>query len=166
MQTTLGDFTIELDPERAPQTVENFVKYVNDEFYTNTVFHRIIKDFMIQGGGFDKDNARAEKGTRKPIRNEGGNGLKNEKYTIAMARTGDPDSATSQFFINTKNNSFLNRPESSDGFGYTVFGKVVEGKEIVDAIAGVQVVFKGGEKASPVKPVVITGAKVIEKPSR
>ncbi len=162
MQTTKGDIVLELNAERAPITVKNFVQYVEEGFFTDTVFHRVIKDFMIQGGGYSKDSMGTEKKTREPIRNEGGNGLKNEKYTIAMARTSDPDSATAQFFINTKNNGFLNRAESADGFGYAVFGKVVKGKEIVDAIAAGSVTSKGGERSFPIQPVVITATKIVD----
>lgn len=131
-ETTEGDFVVELNAEKAPKTVENFLSYVQNGHYDGTIFHRVIKDFMIQGGGFDK--SLKEKLTGAPIRNEAGNGLGNEKYTLAMARTSDPHSATAQFFVNTKNNSFLNRNEARDGFGYTVFGRVVQGTEVIDRI--------------------------------
>ncbi|BCR02933.1 peptidyl-prolyl cis-trans isomerase A [Desulfuromonas versatilis] len=133
METNKGDITIELDQEKAPESVKNFLRYVDEGFYSGTVFHRVIKDFMIQGGGFDGDLKRKE--THPPIVNEAGNGLKNNRGTLAMARTGVVDSATSQFFINLKDNDFLNqRGRTPQEFGYAVFGKVVEGMDIVDMI--------------------------------
>ena len=133
IETTSGDILVELDPEKAPKTVENFLQYVDDGFYTNTIFHRVIKNFMIQGGGF---TARMdEKPTKAPIENEADNGLKNDRGTIAMARTRDPHSATAQFYINLVDNDFLNHKEKSlDGWGYCVFGKVIEGLDVVDKI--------------------------------
>lgn len=133
--TSEGKFVMELDAAKAPKTVENFLQYVNNGHYDGTVFHRVIKDFMIQGGGFDQ--SLKEKETGPPVRNEADNGLSNDQYTVAMARTSDPHSATAQFFVNTKagGNGFLNRAESGDGFGYTVFGKVIEGTEVIDKIA-------------------------------
>ncbi|MDA9840262.1 peptidylprolyl isomerase [Rubripirellula sp.] len=165
LDTTAGKIVLELNNEKAPKTVENFVKYVKSGHYAGTVFHRVIKDFMIQGGGMDAN--LKEKPTMAPVKNEGGNGLSNKKYTIAMARTPDPDSATSQFFINSKDNLFLDRAQSQDGFGYAVFGVVIEGKEVVDKIEAV----KTGTKADPrgipmrdvpVEPIVITKASVVE----
>lgn len=135
MKTNLGDITLELYPEKAPKTVENFLKYVEDGFYKNTVFHRVIANFMIQGGGFD--SSLKQKPTRSPIENEAGNGLTNQAGTIAMARTSDPHSATAQFFINVANNTFLNfTAPNQNGYGYAVFGKVIGGMEIINKIAG------------------------------
>lgn len=137
IKTNMGSMTVELAPEKAPKTVENFLKYVNSGFYKGTIFHRVIETFMIQGGGYDA-NLR-EKETRPAIRNEADNGLKNEAYTIAMARTGDPHSATAQFFINTRDNEFLNHTApNARGWGYAVFGKVVKGQEVVSKIAKVR----------------------------
>ena len=130
LHTNLGTITLQLDAEKAPNTVKNFLEYVNSGFFSNTIFHRVIDNFMIQGGGFEP--GMKQKATNAPIKNEAANGLKNDKYTIAMARTNDPHSATAQFFINTKDNCFLDYP-GQDGWGYCVFGKVVEGKEVVDA---------------------------------
>ena len=144
VKTTQGDITIELNEEKAPETVKNFLAYVNEGFFDNTVFHRVIKDFMIQGGGFalKEDGSIEQKATKDPIQNEAKNGLKNKKGTIAMARTGDPHSATAQFFINHKDNDSLDFP-SFDGWGYAVFGEVVAGAEVLDKIAAVPT----GEKA-------------------
>ena len=144
VKTTQGDITIELNQEKAPETVKNFLAYVNEGFFDNTVFHRVIKDFMIQGGGFalKEDGSIEQKATKDPIQNEAKNGLKNKKGTIAMARTGDPHSATAQFFINHKDNDSLDFP-SFDGWGYAVFGEVVAGAEVLDKIAAVPT----GEKA-------------------
>jgi cyclophilin family peptidyl-prolyl cis-trans isomerase len=136
METSMGTIKIELDEGRAPITVKNFLHYVDDKFYDGTIFHRVIPDFMIQGGGFTPD--MKEKPTGPPIKNEGGNGLNNDRGTIAMARTPDPDSATAQFYINVKNNRALNRSEAADKMGYTVFGKVIEGMDVVDRIDAVQ----------------------------
>ena len=134
IKTNLGNITIELYPEKAPNTVENFLQYVADDFYKNTIFHRVIPNFMIQGGGFDP--TYTQKPTRQPIKNEAANGLKNQIGTIAMARTSDPHSATAQFFINVVDNDFLDYSAPTErGFGYTVFGKVIEGMEIVNQIA-------------------------------
>lgn len=134
METNKGTMKLELYPDKAPVTVENFVQYAKEGFYDGTVFHRVIRGFMIQGGGFTKD--LVEKETRETIENEAGNGLKNDRYTIAMARKNDPHSASSQFFINHASNPNLNRP-SPDGYGYTVFGKVVEGTDVIEKIARV-----------------------------
>ena len=136
-ETSLGSFTVELNEEKAPETCRNFLAYVKEGFYDGTVFHRVIKDFMIQGGGLTKDFT--EKETHDPIKNEASNGLKNKKFTIAMARTNDPHSATSQFFINTVDNAYLDfRSETSDGWGYCVFGKVTDGTDTVLKIEGVR----------------------------
>lgn len=157
LKTNLGDIELELNPEKAPKSVENFLQYVKSSQYDGTIFHRVIGNFMIQGGGFDK-NMR-EKPTRAPIRNEAQNGLKNDTYTIAMARTGDPHSATAQFFINTKNNNMLNYP-GVDGWGYAVFGKVVKGTEVVDKIKQVSTGSRGPYQDVPVQAVVIESATI------
>ena len=157
LQTSMGDIVIELNEEAAPVTTANFIRYVEEGFYDGTIFHRVIKDFMIQGGGFTAD--MKQKAAKAPITNEAGNGLKNEKGTIAMARTNDPDSATSQFFINHKNNDFLNYAQGRDA-GYAVFGKVTEGMDVVDKIASVKTARKGPYDDVPVEAVVIESAKV------
>ncbi len=157
LHTTAGLITIELDEAKAPATVENFLTYVRDGHYDGTVFHRVIKGFMIQGGGFEP--GLKQKPTRDPINNEANNGLKNDKYTLAMARTSAPHSASAQFFINGTNNDFLNfTSESSNGWGYAVFGKVVGGTEIVDQIEKVKTGNKGGHGDVPLEDVVITKA--------
>ncbi|MGD9327077.1 MAG: peptidylprolyl isomerase, partial [Desulfobacterales bacterium] len=139
METSKGKFVIELYPEKAPDTVKNFLNYVDTKFYDGTIFHRVIPKFMIQGGGFTADMKRKSAGA--PIKNEADNGLKNERGTIAMARTNDPHSATAQFFINTVNNDFLNhKSKTTQGWGYVVFGKVVTGMDVVDAISSVKTV--------------------------
>jgi len=152
IKTNLGSFTLELDEEKAPISSKNFKDYVEKGFYNGTIFHRVIDGFMIQGGGFDSDMSQKE--TDSPIKNEASNGLKNEKYTVAMARTSIPDSATSQFFINTSDNSFLDYP-GQDGAGYCVFGKVTEGFDIVDKINSVQTGSNNGHQDVPVEPVII-----------
>jgi peptidyl-prolyl cis-trans isomerase B (cyclophilin B) len=152
--TNMGNITAELDAEKAPKTVANFLDYVAKGHYTNTIFHRIIADFMIQGGGMEP-NMR-QKPAEQTVENEASNGLKNDTYTLAMARTSAPHSASAQFFINVKNNSFLDYP-GQDGFGYAVFGKVIEGKEVVDAIRKVKT--KTGDV--PVEPVIIEKIEVI-----
>ncbi|MBI3756778.1 MAG: peptidyl-prolyl cis-trans isomerase [Deltaproteobacteria bacterium] len=154
MSTSLGDVKIELYDQDAPETVKNFLSYVNDKFYDGTIFHRVIAGFMIQGGGLTTD--MAQKPTKPPIKNESSNGLKNEPYTLAMARTSVPDSATSQFFINVKNNDFLNKASAQDGVGYAVFGKVIEGMDIVNKIEKVQT----GPSDVPNEPVVIKSVTV------
>lgn len=159
MKTSLGDIVIELDQEKAPKTVENFLKYVDDGFYSNLIFHRVIGNFMIQGGGFDVD--MNQKKTRAPIPLESRNGLKNDVGTIAMARTSVPDSATSQFFINTVNNNGLNYP-SPDGNGYAVFGKVVQGMDTVEKIAKVPTGRKGMHGDVPREPVIIQSVERIK----
>ncbi|HEY6822011.1 MAG TPA: peptidylprolyl isomerase [Burkholderiales bacterium] len=159
-RTSAGTVRVELYPEKAPKTVENFLKYVRDGHYDGTIFHRVIPGFMIQGGGFTPD--MKQKPTRPPIPIESKNGLKNEVGTLAMARTSDPNSATAQFFININNNAFLNYP-GQDGNGYTVFGKVVDGMDVVNKIAAVPTGNKGGHQNVPNQPVVIESAKVVEK---
>ena len=152
-----GVITLELDQEKAPKSVENFLAYVNKGHYDNTVFHRVIPGFMIQGGGMEP--GMAQKSTDAPIENEANNGLKNNKYTVAMARTGDPHSATAQFFINVADNSFLNHTSpSAQGWGYAVFGKVVSGAEVVDKIKAVKTSRKGYHEDVPVEDVVIEKA--------
>jgi len=159
LHTNHGIITLQLDAEKAPLTVKNFLDYVNSGFYSNTVFHRVIPNFMIQGGGFEPGMKQKEFGA--PVKNEAANGLKNDTYTIAMARTNDPHSATAQFFINTKNNSFLDYP-GQDGWGYCVFGKVVEGKEVVDAIAKVKTSNSGFHQDVPKEDVIIIKAEVVQ----
>lgn len=159
LHTNLGTITLQLNAEKAPNTVKNFLDYVNSGFFSNTIFHRVIDNFMIQGGGFEP--GMKQKATKAPIKNEAANGLNNEKYTIAMARTGDPHSATAQFFINTKDNGFLDYP-GQDGWGYCVFGKVVEGKEVVDAIGKVKTGFRAGYQDVPEVDVIISKAEVVK----
>jgi peptidyl-prolyl cis-trans isomerase B (cyclophilin B) len=160
LETSSGKIIIELDPDKAPETVKNFLAYIDSEFYNDTVFHRVIPGFMIQGGGLTAD--MESKPTRKPIENEADNGLKNERGTIAMARTADPNSATAQFFINTVNNEFLNhKSKDSRGWGYAVFGRVIHGMDVVDAIAGVKTETRGVYRDVPREPVVIRNAKRI-----
>jgi cyclophilin family peptidyl-prolyl cis-trans isomerase len=158
LETTMGDIVIELDEKKAPVTVKNFLTYVEEGFYDGTVFHRVISNFMIQGGGFTAD--MTQKQTHPPIVNEAKNGLKNDRGTIAMARTNNPNSATSQFFINHRNNDALNYA-GPDKPGYAVFGKVVEEMEVVDKIAAVVTTARGEMRDVPVKPVVIKSARVI-----
>ena len=158
MTTNMGNITIELDADKAPKTVANFIDYVNKGHFSNTIFHRVIKDFMIQGGGFEP--GMKQKPTDATVENEAKNGLKNDKYTIAMARTSAPHSASAQFFINTKDNAFLNYP-GQDGWGYAVFGKVTEGQDIVDQINGVKTTRSGMHSDVPVDPVVIEKVEVI-----
>ena len=161
LKTSKGDIVLELDSKNAPETTENFVQYVKDGHYDGTIFHRVIKDFMIQGGGMDAQ--MKERATRAPIMNEADNGLKNNKYTIAMARTSDPDSATSQFFINTNDNDFLNfKAQTIQGWGYAVFGKVVSGSEVVDSIEVVPTTRRFPHDDVPVEPVVIEKAEILE----
>ena len=161
LHTNHGVITLQLDAEKAPNTVKNFLDYVNAGFYTNTIFHRVIDGFMIQGGGFEP--GMKQKPVNAPIQNEAANGLSNDKYTIAMARTGDPHSATAQFFINTKDNGFLNySAPNQQGYGYCVFGKVIEGKDVVDAIGKVQTGFRGGMQDVPQQDVIITSAEVVK----
>jgi len=162
LETTMGNIVIELNQEKAPNTVANFLEYVKSGHYDGTIFHRVIDGFMIQGGGMDAN--MTEKSTNAPIQNEADNGLKNEVGTIAMARTSDPHSATAQFFINVKDNSFLNfSGKNPQGWGYAVFGKVTEGMDIVNKIKCVPTGKYGFHADVPTTPVVITHAKVIEK---
>lgn len=155
LKTSMGEIVLELNAEKAPKSVENFLQYVKSGHYNGTVFHRIIENFMIQGGGFDKN--MQQKPTRDPIENEAKNGLKNDAYTIAMARTPVPHSASAQFFINTKDNAFLNYP-GQDGWGYAVFGKVIKGKEVVDKIKAVPT----NSRDMPTTPVVIESASIVK----
>jgi peptidyl-prolyl cis-trans isomerase B (cyclophilin B) len=157
LHTTAGVITLELDEAKAPVTVENFLSYVADGHYDGTIFHRVIKGFMIQGGGFEV--GMKQKATKGEIKNEANNGLKNDKYTIAMARTSAPHSASAQFFINGTKNDFLNfTSESANGWGYAVFGKVISGTEVVDQIEKVRTGNKGGHGDVPLEDVVITKA--------
>jgi cyclophilin family peptidyl-prolyl cis-trans isomerase len=158
MRTSMGSITIELYSEKAPATVANFLQYARDGFYAGTIFHRVIDGFMIQGGGMDR--ALREKPTRPPIANEAGNGLKNESGTIAMARTADPNSARSQFFINLVDNPALDHP-SPDGHGYAAFGKVTKGFEVVRAIARAKTTRIGRYGDVPVEPIVIESVKIL-----
>lgn len=161
LQTSQGDMIIQLDADKAPKTVENFLTYVKEGFYDGTIFHRVINNFMIQGGGFDAD--MKQKDTHAPVDNEADNGLKNQKYTLAMARTNDPHSATAQFFINVADNDFLNfTAPTGNGWGYAVFGEVVEGTEVVDKIKDVKTGNKGFHQDVPVENVTIESATVIE----
>ena len=158
MTTNKGNIKVELDADKAPKTVANFLDYVNKGHFSNTIFHRVIKDFMIQGGGFEP--GMKQKPTEQTVENEAKNGLKNDKYTIAMARTMAPHSASAQFFINTKNNDFLNYP-GQDGWGYAVFGKVVEGQDIVDQINNVKTSRSGMHSDVPSDDVVIEKIEVV-----
>ncbi|AVX88723.1 peptidyl-prolyl cis-trans isomerase [Pseudomonas koreensis] len=162
LTTNYGDIVIELDAEKAPITAANFIEYVKKGHYENVVFHRVIKGFMIQGGGFEP--GMQEKKDKSPsIQNEADNGLKNEKYTVAMARTMDPHSASAQFFINATNNSFLNHTaKTAQGWGYAVFGKVVAGTDVVDKIEGVATTSKAGHQDVPKDDVIIEKAEIIE----
>ncbi len=161
LHTNHGAIGIELDAERAPRTTENFLEYARSGHYDNTVFHRVIDGFMIQGGGFEP--GMRQKPTRAPIDNEAANGLRNDKYTIAMARTSDPHSATAQFFINVADNDFLNHTApTAQGWGYCVFGKVVDGTDIVDRIKGVRTGRSGFHENVPSEDVVIERAEVAE----
>ena len=161
LETNFGDIIVRLDARKAPISTANFVQYVKSGFYDGTVFHRVIKNFMIQGGGFTAD--MKQKSARAPIRNEADNGLKNKKYTIAMARTGEPHSASSQFFINVKDNDFLDfKGQNPQGWGYAVFGKVIKGQEVVDKIAAVQTGKKGYYDDVPMETVTIKKAVVVE----
>jgi len=161
LHTTQGVITIELDAEKAPKSVENFLSYVRKGHYDNTIFHRVIKNFMVQGGGFEP--GMKQKDTDAPIENEAGNGLKNDRYTVAMARTNAPHSATAQFFINVVDNDFLNfSAPTPQGFGYAVFGKIVEGTDVVDQIKAVRTGSSGFHQDVPLEDVVIERAVVIE----
>ena len=161
LTTNQGTIELELDSEKAPITAKNFERYVTEGFYDGTIFHRVIKDFMIQGGGMTA--SLREKTTRAPIKNEADNGLRNRKYTIAMARTSDPHSATAQFFINVKDNSFLDhRSKDPQGWGYAVFGKVIRGQDVVDQIAAVKTGSRGYYEDVPMQPVIIKRATIVE----
>ena len=159
--TTVGQMTLELDADNAPKTVENFLAYATSGFYDGTIFHRVINNFMIQGGGFTTD--MEQKPTQAPVDNEANNGLKNERGTIAMARTQDPHSATAQFFINVQGNDFLNHTgENMQGWGYTVFGKVTQGEAVLDKIRSVQTGSQGGHQDVPTDPIIIESISIIE----
>ncbi len=162
LSTTLGDVTLELDREKAPKTVDNFLQYVRAGHYNGTIFHRVIDGFMIQGGGYKADNKGeiSEKTTRAPIPLESRNGLSNLRGTVAMARTGIPDSATAQFFINVNDNTMLDQAQSRDGHGYAVFGKVVEGMDVVDKIKATAVKPRGMHQHMPETPVILNKATV------
>ena len=160
LQTNHGEITIELNNEKAPITTQNFIDYVNSGHFDNTIFHRVINDFMIQGGGFE--SGMNQKETRAPIQNEAANGLKNDAYTVAMARTSDVNSASAQFFINVADNGFLNHTSpTTEGFGYCVFGKVVKGKDVVDKIKKVKTGNKSGHQNVPLDDVTIQKAEEI-----
>jgi peptidyl-prolyl cis-trans isomerase A (cyclophilin A) len=158
LSTSAGEIVLELDREKAPRTVENFVGYVKSGHYAGTIFHRVIPNFMVQGGGMDK--AMTEKKTGAPIPLESRNGLKNERGTVAMARTNDPNSATAQFFINVQDNAFLDQPNSRDGNGYAVFARVVEGMDVVDKIREMPTTTKGPHQNVPVDPILIKKASL------
>ncbi|MBE7522526.1 MAG: peptidyl-prolyl cis-trans isomerase [Burkholderiales bacterium] len=160
LETNQGDIVLSLDDANAPATVANFLQYVRDGHYDNTVFHRVIDGFMVQGGGFEP--GMRQKPTRKPVAHEGANGLKNKRHTVAMARTGDPHSATAQFFINVADNDFLDfKSPGGNGWGYTVFGKVVEGGDVVDRIKAVATARSGMHENVPIADVVIRKAEVV-----
>ena len=159
--TTVGHMTLELDADNAPKTVDNFLAYASSGFYDGTIFHRVINNFMIQGGGFTTD--MEQKPTQAPVDNEANNGLKNERGTIAMARTQDPHSATAQFFINVQDNDFLNHTgENMQGWGYTVFGKITQGEDVLDKIRCVQTGSQGGHQDVPTEPIIIESISVTE----
>mgnify|MGYP001122504155 CR=1 FL=1 len=161
LETSQGKIVLALYPDKAPETVKNFLSYVDAKYYDGTIFHRVIPNFMIQGGGFTADMKR--KATGSPIKNEADQGLKNDRGTISMARTGDPHSATAQFFINSKNNDFLNyRSQTQQGWGYAAFGKVVDGMKTVDAISAVKTKSRGGLRDVPAEPVVIKSARRLD----
>jgi cyclophilin family peptidyl-prolyl cis-trans isomerase len=161
METSKGDITIELYEKEAPKTVKNFLSYASEGFFDNLIFHRVIKDFMIQGGGMDSE--MREKDTKAPIKNEARKGLGNKRGTLAMARTNVVDSATAQFFINVKDNDFLNHTDNtSRGFGYAVFGEVIKGMDVVDSIARVKTGITNGFRDVPKEPIIIKNVSVIE----
>lgn len=161
IDTSMGTIKAELYEDRAPITVKNFLSYVDEKFYDGTIFHRVIPNFMIQGGGFQP--GMREKQTKAPIKNEAGNGIANRRGTLAMARTSDPDSATAQFFINHKDNAFLDRANDPRGVGYAVFGKVLEGEDVLDKIAAVRTGQKGGHGDVPLQDVIIRSIKRVDK---
>ena len=161
METSKGKMVIELFPDKAPETVKNFLNYVETKYYDGTIFHRVIPKFMIQGGGFTSDMKQKSAGA--PIKNEADNGLKNDRGTIAMARTGDPHSATAQFFINSVNNDFLNhKSKTQQGWGYVVFGKVIAGVDVIDAISAVKTVTRGRFRDVPAETIEIISARVLK----
>lgn len=161
IRTTFGELKLELDAEKAPKTVENFLKYAGEGYYDGTIFHRVIDNFMIQGGGFDTD--MSEKQSGESIENEADNGLKNDFGTVAMARTMEPHSATAQFFINVKDNDFLNHSgKNMQGWGYTVFGKIIDGAEVLDKIRAVPTTSRGGHQDVPKDPVIIESVEVVD----
>jgi peptidyl-prolyl cis-trans isomerase B (cyclophilin B) len=156
IKTSLGDIKIELFTDKAPKTCENFLKYCSNDFYKDTIFHRVIKNFMIQGGGLTQNLEEKKENKFPPIENEATNGLSNDKYTIAMARTSDPHSATSQFFINTKDNNYLNHTgKNLKGWGYCVFGKVISGQDVVDAIENIETTTKYPYQDVPTETIII-----------
>ena len=162
LSTSMGDIKVELYQDKAPVTVQNFLEYVKSGYYDGTIFHRVIPGFMVQGGGMTDDMRDKREGQRAAIKNESSNGLKNDTGTLAMARTSVPDSATSQFFINVKDNTSLNKENAADKVGYAVFGKVVEGMDVVKKIEQVKTATKGPHQNVPVDAVVIKSAKVVE----
>ena len=160
-RTNMGDFSIELDFDKAPITAANFLEYARDDFYTGTIFHRVINGFMVQGGGFEPGMTQRASGAA--IKNEANNGVKNTKYSLAMARTMDPHSATGQFFINVADNSFLDfKSETADGWGYAVFGEVIDGTEVVDRIKAVPTTSKAGHQDVPTDDVIIESATMVD----
>ncbi|MBP3734942.1 MAG: peptidylprolyl isomerase [Desulfovibrio sp.] len=161
LETSMGDIVVQLNSRKAPLSTANFLQYVKSGFYDGTIFHRVIKGFMIQGGGLTQD--MKEKSGHAPIKNEASNGLRNQRYTIAMARTSDPDSATSQFFINTVNNRFLDADKAQDGVGYAVFGEVIKGTDVVRKIEAVPTTAHGNYQDVPATPVVIKSATVLSE---
>ena len=161
LETSMGDIVVQLNSRKAPLSTANFLQYVKSGFYDGTIFHRVIKGFMIQGGGLTQD--MKEKSGHAPIKNEASNGLRNQRYTIAMARTSDPDSATSQFFINTENNRFLDADKAQDGVGYAVFGEVIKGTDVVRKIEVVPTTTHGNYQDVPATPVVIKSATVLSE---
>ena len=161
LETSMGDIVVQLNSRKAPLSTANFLQYVKSGFYDGTIFHRVIKGFMIQGGGLTQD--MKEKSGHAPIKNEASNGLRNQRYTIAMARTSDPDSATSQFFINTVNNRFLDTDKAQDGVGYAVFGEVIKGTDVVRKIEAVPTTTHGNYQDVPAPPVVIKSATVLSE---
>ena len=162
LSTSMGDIKVELYPDKAPETVKNFLAYVTAGYYDNTIFHRVIPGFMVQGGGMTADMKDKTEGQRAAIKNESSNGLKNDVGTLAMARTSAPDSATSQFFINVKSNEFLNKDKAQDGVGYAVFGKVVEGMDVVKKIEQAPTGSKGMHQNVPTEAIVIKSAKEVK----
>jgi peptidyl-prolyl cis-trans isomerase B (cyclophilin B) len=162
IRTTFGDIKLELDAEKAPKTVANFIRYAEEGYYNGTIFHRVIDNFMIQGGGFDTD--MQQKPTADPVENEADNGLKNDFGTIAMARTMEPHSATAQFFINVKDNDFLNHSgKNMQGWGYAVFGKMIAGEEVLEKIRAVPTTSRNGHQDVPTDPVIIESVEIVEE---